>query len=141
MSLPPSAPKPCPLSRWSRSNGFQECKGTFHFGKPRLRKYEANAAFTQLLLFGFNLVRWARIFLQTTATTLTKAAKLTKAKTRFLVKVAARCRATVRVAEDTLRLLFSRGTPLAGLEIRFNRAAVYPFPVSNGPISINSRDT
>lgn len=45
--------------------GFQEWKGTFHFGSPRLRKYEANAAFTELVLFAFNLVRWAWRLLQT----------------------------------------------------------------------------
>lgn len=45
--------------------GFQECKGTINFGNPRLRKYEGNAAFTQLVLFAFNLLRWARTRMQT----------------------------------------------------------------------------
>lgn len=109
--------------------GFQECKGTFYFGTPRLRKYEANAAFTQLVLFAFNLLRWARRFMETSAS------KLAKAKSRFLVRVAARCRATVRLAGDTLRLVFSRRTPLAGVEIVLNPATVYPDSISTGPLS------
>ncbi|MFB5085417.1 transposase, partial [Symbiobacterium thermophilum] len=70
--------------------GFQEWKGTFHFGTPRMRKYEANAAFTQLVLFAFNLVRWAWRFLSTNSP------KLAQAGSRLLVRVAARCRATIR---------------------------------------------
>lgn len=115
--------------------GFQEWKGTFHFGAPRLRKYEANAAFTQLVLFAFNLVRWAWRFLHTTS------ARLGKAKSRLLVRVAARCRATVRQTGDTLRILFSRGTPLAGIEITLNRAPTDLPSVSRRRLSGYSRDT
>lgn len=106
--------------------GFQACKGTIHFGAPRLRKYEAKAAFTQLVLFAFNLVRWAWRFLETGS------AKLGKAKSRLLIRVAARCRAKVRLTGDTLRVVFSRGTPLAGAEITLNRAAVVPLILSTG---------
>lgn len=96
--------------------GFQEWKGTFHFGTPRLRKYEANAAFTQLVLFAFNLVRWTWKFLTTSSK------KMAAAKSRLLVRVAARCRATVRLVGQTLRLVFSRGTPLEGIEISVKQA-------------------
>lgn len=115
--------------------GFQECKGTFHFGKPRLRKHEANAAFTQLVLFAFNLIRWVRPCMQT------KAAKIAKAKTRFLVRTAARCRATVRHAVDALHILFSRGTSLAGLRVVVTWPPDYPFSVSKGRMSTCSRET
>ncbi len=109
--------------------GFQECKGTFHFGSPRLRKYEANAAFAQRVLFGFNLLRWARRFM------VINAPRLAAAKSRFLVRVAARCRATVQLAGDILRLVFSRNTPLAGVAITLNPGGVYPETVSTGPTS------
>lgn len=115
--------------------GFQEWKGTFHFGAPRLRKYEANAAFTQLVLFAFNLVRWAWRYLSTSSS------KLAEAKSRLLVRVAARCRATIRCIGDTLRLVFSRGTPLAGAEITLNRAVSYPCTFSTPRMSSCSRET
>ncbi|BAD39312.1 transposase-like protein [Symbiobacterium thermophilum IAM 14863] len=115
--------------------GFQEWKGTFHFGTPRLRKYEANAAFTQLVLFAFNLVRWAWRFLSTNSP------KLAEAGSRLLVRVAARCRATIRCLGDTLRLVFSRGTPLAGAEITLNRATPYPYALLTPRMSSCSRET
>ncbi len=115
--------------------GFQECKGTLHFGKPRLRKYESNAAFTQLVLFAFNLIRWVRPCLQTTAT------KIANAKTRFLVRIAARCRASVRHAADKVHILFSRGTTLAGLRVVVTWPPDYPFSVSNGHMSTCLRET
>lgn len=115
--------------------GFQECKGTLHFGMPRLRKYEANAAFTELILFAFNLIRWAWRFLSTSSE------KLRKAKSRLLVRVAAQCRATIRQTGGTLRLLFSRGTPLAGAEITLNPAAGCAIAFSGGPIAGYSRET
>lgn len=115
--------------------GFQECKGTLHFGKPRLRKYEANAAFTQLVLFAFNLIRWVRPCLHTTA------AKIAKAKTQFLVRIAAKCRATVRDAADALHILFSRGTSLDGMRVVVTWPPDYPVFVSNGPMSTCLRET
>jgi hypothetical protein len=121
--------------RQSIEAGFQEWKGTFHFGAPRLRKHEANAAFTQLVLFAFNLVRWAWRFLNTTSP------KLGKAKTRLLIWVAARCRATVKRIGGTVELVFSRGTPLSGVTVAFNRVVTGPDPFLEAPISACSRDT
>lgn len=115
--------------------GFQECKGTFHFGKPRLRKQEANAAFTQLVLFAFNLIRWIRPCVQTTAT------KIAKAKTRFMVRIAANCRASGRQAAESLHILFSRGTSLDGLRVVVTWPPSYPISVSNGRMSTYSRET
>ncbi|HYG57364.1 MAG TPA: transposase [Symbiobacteriaceae bacterium] len=115
--------------------GFQECKGTFNFAKPRLRKHEANAAFTQLVLFAFNLIRWARPCMQTAA------AKIAKAKTRFLVHIAANCRASVKHAAESLHILFSRGTSLDGMRVVVTWPPSYPVSVSNGRMSTCSRET
>lgn len=115
--------------------GFQEWKGTFHFGTPRLRKYEANAAFTQLVLFAFNLVRWAWRFLSTPTE------KLQRAKSRLLIRVAARCRATIYQAGGTFRLLFGRGTPLTGAEVIFSSPLGQSLAVSLKPKLGCSRDT
>jgi hypothetical protein len=115
--------------------GFQERKGTFHFGTPRLRKYEANAAFTQLILFAFNLIRWAWPFLSSST------GKLQKAKSRLLIHVAARCRGTFRQTGDTLRVLFGRGTPLAGAEVCLSSPLNQSLSVSLKPMLGCSRDT
>lgn len=97
--------------RQSIEAGFQEWKGPFQFGNPRLRSYQANAVFLQLVLFGFNLIRWAWLLMQTTSQ------QLRKAGSKMLLHVAGCCRATVWLTEQHLRLKFSRGTSLRDIEV------------------------
>jgi hypothetical protein len=95
--------------RQSIEAGFQQCKGTFHFGAPRLRSEAANAAFTQLVVFAYNLVRWCRNLVR-------DALPRTKMGVRFLVWVAANAPARVSLTLDgTIRVYFSKGTALAGI--------------------------
>lgn len=101
----------CYEARQSIEAGFQEWKGTFHFGNPRLRKFEANAAFLQLVLFAFNLIRWAWFLMRSNSE------RFRRAGSKTLLHVAACCRATVWFTDQFLRLLFSRNTGLSGVEI------------------------
>jgi hypothetical protein len=95
--------------RQSIEAGFQQCKGTFHFGAPRLRSESANAAFTQLVIFAYNLVRWCSNLVR-------DALPSAKMGIRFLVWVAANAPARVSIAMDgTIRVIFSKGTALAGV--------------------------
>jgi hypothetical protein len=97
--------------RQSIEAGFQQCKGTFHFGAPRLRSEAANAAFTQLVVFAYNLVRWCRNLVR-------DALPSAKTGVRFLVWVAANAPARVSLALDgTTRVIFSKGTALAGVSL------------------------
>jgi hypothetical protein len=95
--------------RQSIEAGFQECKGTFQFGTPRLRGYHANAAFTQLVLFAFNFLRAAWRWLRRTGP------RLNQAGHRFWVRVAAHCRATVTRLSDISIVTFATRTPLEGV--------------------------
>lgn len=95
--------------RQSIEAGFQQCKGTFHFGAPRLRSETANAAYTQLVVFAYNLVRWCRNLVR-------DALPSAQMGVRFLVWVAANAPARVALALDgTIRVIFSKGTALAGV--------------------------
>lgn len=97
--------------RQSIEAGFQQCKGTFHFGAPRLRSEQANAAYTQLVIFAYNLIRWCRNQLWDT---------LPKAKNgvRFLVWVAANAPARVLLSPDGITsVIFSKGTALSGVSL------------------------
>ena len=97
-------------ARQSIEAAFQECKHTFHFGSPRLRSEEANAAYTQLVLFAFNLVRW-------TECVMTKGKRIIQAGTRLWVRVAANCRATVWFTDRRYTLRFSAQSGLSGVEV------------------------
>jgi hypothetical protein len=98
-------------ARQSIEAAFQECKHTFHFGTPRLRSAEANSAFTQLVLFAFNLVRW------TNQVTTKSAGGPARTGSRLWVWTAAHCAATVTLTAHPLSctLRFSRQSGLAGL--------------------------
>jgi len=100
-------------ARQSIEAAFQECKHTFHFGTPRLRSAEANGAFTQLVLFAFNLVRW------TEQVTTKVSGRPVRNGTRLWVWTAAHCEATVTLTLKPLSctLRFSRRSGLAGLRI------------------------
>lgn len=102
----------CYEARQSIEAGFQECKGAFHFGHPRLRKYEANAAFLQLVLFAFNLIRWAWLWMETNSE------RLRGAGSKMLLQIAAVCRATVWFTGGELTIRYSRRTGLGGVKIR-----------------------
>lgn len=97
--------------RQSIEAAFQECAHTFHFGTPRLRSEEANAAYTQLVLFAFNLVRW-------TQRMMVKSGSVTcRAGTRLWVRIAANCEASAQVHAHHCTLRFSRQSGLAGVRV------------------------
>jgi len=109
-------------ARQSIEAAFQECKHTFHFGSPRLRSEEANAAYTQLVLFAFNLVRW-------TECVMTKGKRIIQAGTRLWVRVAANCRATVWLTAVRCTLRFSPQSGLSGVDLTMD----IPSPGSEAP--------
>lgn len=95
--------------RQSIEAGFQQCKGTFHFGAPRLRSEAANAAYTQLVIFAYNIVRWCRNLVRDALPSATMGI-------RFLVWVAANAPARVSLTPDSaVRICFGKGTALAGV--------------------------
>lgn len=111
-------------TRESIEGAFQECKHTFHFGAPRLRSEEANGAYTQLVLFGFNLVRW------TEQVTTKSSGEPTGIGSRLWIWIAAHYEATVILTLQPLSctLRFSRQSSLAGLHVV---AEIPPDPESN----------
>lgn len=100
-------------ARQSIEAAFQECKHTFQFGSPRLRSEEANGAFTQLVLFAFNLVRW------TEQVTTKSSGGPIRTGSRLWVWTAAHCDATVTLTLQPLScaVRFSRQSGLAGLQV------------------------